>query len=106
MLSVEGIYQNGQVILNEKIDSIQPVKVVVTFLEENITLTNNTLEKLIATLYLNDNITFKQAQHLLNSNWQDTAAILEQQGCQLYYDKDDFDEDLKILSTLDKVKHL
>jgi len=34
MLSVEGIYQNGELVLKEKVESIQPVKVVVTFLEE------------------------------------------------------------------------
>ena len=34
MLSVEGIYQNGELILNEKVDFIQAVKVVVVFLEE------------------------------------------------------------------------
>jgi len=33
MLSVEGIYQNGQVLLKEKVDINQPVKVVVMFLE-------------------------------------------------------------------------
>jgi len=34
MLSIEGIYQNGELVLKEKVESIQPVKVVVTFLEE------------------------------------------------------------------------
>ncbi len=41
----------------------------------------------------------KQAQDLLNhSNWQDTVVFLEQQGCQLYYDKDDLEEDLETLA--------
>jgi predicted HTH domain antitoxin len=106
MLSVEGIYRNGQVILKEKIESNQPVKVLVTFLEENTTHRNNTVEKLVAELYANDNITFKQAQHLLNySNWQDTASILEQYGCQLYYDKDDLEEDLETVSLFDKIEN-
>jgi len=34
MLSIEGIYQNGQVILKEKAKFSQPVKVIVMFLEE------------------------------------------------------------------------
>jgi len=33
MLSIEGIYQNGQVVLKEKIDVNQPIKEVVMFLE-------------------------------------------------------------------------
>ena len=49
-----------------------------------------TTEALVAELYAADSITFKQAQHLLNhTDWQDTVAVLEQHGCQLYYDKDD-----------------
>jgi predicted HTH domain antitoxin len=60
-----------------------------------------TTEALVAELYAADNITFKQAQHLLNHpDWQDTVAVLEQHGCQLYYDKDDFEEDLEISSKL------
>jgi len=105
MLSIEGIYENGQVILKEKAEFNQPVKVVVTFLEENIRY-DNTLEKLVATLYSNDNITFKQAQYLLNhSHWQDTANLLEQYGCQLYYDKEDLAEDLETLSLFDKAEN-
>jgi len=34
MLAIEGIYQNGQVLLPKKIEFNQPVKVIVTFLEE------------------------------------------------------------------------
>ncbi len=59
----------------------------------------NTTEALVAELYAADNITFKQAQLLLNhTDWQDTVAVLEQHGCQLYYDKDDFEEDLETLA--------
>ncbi len=35
MLAVEGVYQNGQVFLREKIELTKPVKVIVTFLEES-----------------------------------------------------------------------
>jgi len=31
MLSIEGIYQNGQVVLKEKVNINQPIKVVVMF---------------------------------------------------------------------------
>ena len=34
MLSVEGIYQENQLILKEKVPFTKPVKVIVTFLEE------------------------------------------------------------------------
>ena len=34
MLSIEGIYDNGQLILNESLEIKRPVKVIVTFLEE------------------------------------------------------------------------
>jgi hypothetical protein len=33
MLSIEGIYKNGEIILEEKPDVSRPVKVIVTFLE-------------------------------------------------------------------------
>ncbi|OQA20378.1 MAG: hypothetical protein BWY64_00212 [bacterium ADurb.Bin363] len=33
MLSIEGIYDNGQLILNESLEIKRPVKVIVTFLE-------------------------------------------------------------------------
>ena len=33
MLSIEGIYENGQLILNETPEMKSPVKVIVTFLE-------------------------------------------------------------------------
>ncbi len=39
MLAVEGIYQNGQLLLHEKVEFTQPIKLIVTFLEET------TLEK-------------------------------------------------------------
>jgi len=96
MLAVEGVYKNGKLLLPTQIQFNHPVKVIVTFLEkENITH-NNKSEKLVAELYSNDNITLKQAQYLLNhSNWEDTVVALEQQGCQLYYDKDDLEEDLE-----------
>ncbi len=34
MLAVGGVYQNGQVLLQEKVEFTQQVKVIVTFLEE------------------------------------------------------------------------
>jgi hypothetical protein len=34
MLAVKGIYQNGQLILEEPVPFIKPVAVIVTFLEE------------------------------------------------------------------------
>ena len=98
MLTIEGIYQNGQLSLSKKVECTQPVKVIVTFLEEQTTLNEEQLEKLVAQLYANDNITFKQAQCLLNhQNWQDTVTILEQQGCQLYYDKEDLETIIALL---------
>ncbi len=117
MLAIEGIYQNGQLRLQEKVELNQPARVIVTFLEEKITHNDNKFsrknfctqkllrekEKLVAELYANDNITFKQAQYLLNhSHWQDTVNVLEQQGCQLYYDKEDLEEDLETLALFDE----
>ena len=34
MLALEGVYQNGQLLLPQKIEFTQPIKVIVTFLEE------------------------------------------------------------------------
>ncbi len=105
MFAIEGIYQNGQLMLQKNFEVTQPARVIVTFLEENITYNDNKLEKLVAELYTNDNITFKQAQSLLShSNWQDTVVVLEQHGCQLYYDKDDLEEDLAALSLFDELE--
>lgn len=102
MLAIEGIYQNGQLSLSEKVEFTQPVKLIVTFLEEQ-TTPNEVTEKLVVKLYIDDNITFKQAQSLLNhQHWQDTATVLEQQGCQLYYDKEDLESDLETLALLDE----
>ncbi len=36
MLVIEGIYQDNQLILNQKVSFSKPVKVIVTFLEEPI----------------------------------------------------------------------
>ncbi len=36
MLAVKGTYQNGRLILNEKIPFTEPVAVIVTFLEEKV----------------------------------------------------------------------
>ncbi len=33
MLSIEGIYKNGEIILEEKLEITRPVKVIVTFLD-------------------------------------------------------------------------
>ena len=80
MLALEGIYQNGQLLLPQKVEVTQPVKVIVTFLEPEKITQNKVTEKLGAEFYINDNITFKPAQSLLNhQNWQDTVTVLEQQ---------------------------
>lgn len=42
MLSIEGIYENGQLILNEAPETKRPVKVIVTFLED---IENSSLKK-------------------------------------------------------------
>jgi len=56
---------------------------------------------LIAELYRADCITFRQARHLLNSqSWEKAAGILEHYGCELYYDRDDFEDDLRSLGSL------
>lgn len=34
MLAVTGTYQNGQITLDERIETTKPIKVVITFLEE------------------------------------------------------------------------
>ncbi|MCK5524157.1 MAG: hypothetical protein KAI83_13585 [Thiomargarita sp.] len=56
MLALSGVYQNGQLLLQEKVELTQPVKVIVTFLEEKRTDNDNKLKKLVAELYANDNI--------------------------------------------------
>jgi len=62
-------------------------------------LSQETVEAMIAELYRNDAITFQEAGELLHTqSWQETAAILEKHGCTLYYDRDDFDHDLDIIS--------
>ncbi|MEN8220500.1 MAG: UPF0175 family protein [Pseudomonadota bacterium] len=62
-------------------------------------LSKPTAEALIAELYAADSITFKQAQRMLNhTNWQETLEVLKQHGCQLYYDRDDFENDLQTLA--------
>ncbi len=61
-------------------------------------LSKKAIEILIAELYRTDCITFKQAQNLLGcSSWEKTADILQKQGCELYYDKDDYEYDLESL---------
>ncbi len=66
-----------------------------------------TVEGSIATLYAEEKITFKQAQGLFNhTDWQETAAVLEQQGCKLYYDENDFEDDLETLKSFeDKIEN-
>jgi hypothetical protein len=34
MLAVTGIYQNGHIILDERVETTKPIKVVITFLED------------------------------------------------------------------------
>ncbi len=34
MLAVKGIYKDGNIILNEKVDTDKPVEVIITFLDE------------------------------------------------------------------------
>jgi predicted HTH domain antitoxin len=61
-------------------------------------LSQETAEALIAELYRADCLTFAQAQSLLHhASWQETARVLKQHGCELYYDRDDFDHDLETL---------
>ena len=62
---------------------------------------NQSNEKLVANLYQAEKITFNQAQKLLQHNsWKETAALLEQHGCVLHYDEDDFVEDLATIHQL------
>jgi predicted HTH domain antitoxin len=62
-------------------------------------LSKPTAEALISELYAADSITFKQAQRMLNhTDWQETVEVLKQHGCQLYYDRDDFENDLQTLA--------
>lgn len=64
-------------------------------------LPNLVKEMLVVELYKADCLTFKQAQQLFNhSSWQETLALLEQQGCSIYYDRDDFAEDLVSCASL------
>jgi predicted HTH domain antitoxin len=64
-------------------------------------LSKNTACALITELYRADRITFGQARILLNcSSWQEAANILENHGCDLYYDRDDFEDDLESLETV------
>jgi hypothetical protein len=35
LLAIKGIYENGQITLDEKISSKKPITVIVTFLEDN-----------------------------------------------------------------------
>lgn len=55
---------------------------------------------LVAELYQTENITFRQAQELLGQSWERTANILEEHGCTLYYDEDDFLDDRKTFENL------
>lgn len=43
MLAVKGIYQNGQLVLQEPIPFTQPVEVIVTFLSESVDADNQLL---------------------------------------------------------------
>lgn len=64
-------------------------------------LSKETIEVVIAELYRNDSITFDEAQNLLScSSWQETSYILEQHGCELYYDSDDFKQDLQTINLI------
>jgi len=64
-------------------------------------LPNVVKELLVVELYKADCLTFTQAQQLLNhSSWQETLALLEQRGCSIYYDRDDFAEDLTSCASL------
>lgn len=106
MIAIEGIYQNGQVFLQEQVDALEPSKVIVTFLEQEPVIHPQQLQ-LITNLYRNGNITLNQAQALLNqATWQQTAQLLEQQGCQLHYDEDDWADDLQTVSSLESSKEL
>ncbi len=101
MIAIEGIYQNGQVLLQEQVNALESSKVIVTFLQEEPVIYHQQLP-LVADLYRNGNISLKQAQALLNqSTWQRTAQLLESHGCQLHYDEDDWADDLQTVLNLD-----
>ncbi|OQY44481.1 MAG: hypothetical protein B6242_12630 [Anaerolineaceae bacterium 4572_78] len=63
-------------------------------------LSAKAIEVLIVELYRVDYITFKQAQRLLNTTWQDTLSIFKKHNCQEYYDSDDFEDDVHTLDSL------
>jgi predicted HTH domain antitoxin len=92
--------------MGEKVEIIilkQPARNEKTVFLAPESISKPTIEDSVAALYTSEKITFKQAQHLLNhTNWQDTVAVLEQHGCQLYYDSDDFEEDLETLAAFEK----
>lgn len=83
-----------------------------TFQQQNVQLlwsqlSQHTIEVLVAELYRAEYITFKQAQQLLNhTNWQETYKVLKEHGCQLYYDVDDFEDDIRTLTALYEIDTL
>ncbi len=55
-------------------------------------------EVLVAGLYRNDRITFRQSQKLLNlKTLGETAKVLKEHGCVLSYDGDEFKRDVEKL---------
>ena len=38
MLAIEGKFEDGKIVLNKEVDSPKSVKVIVTFLDENVTI--------------------------------------------------------------------
>lgn len=45
MIAIEGTYYNGNVELSEIIDTLEPVKVIITFIDENICLPAKSLKR-------------------------------------------------------------
>ncbi len=96
------VTQTGRVELQVPFSSGVHLTILV-FADESVEKPKPTIEESVAALYTSEKITFKQAQDLLNhTNWQDTVTVLEQQGCQLYYDEEDFEEDLESLTVFEK----
>jgi len=92
------VTQTGRVELQVPFSSGVHLTILV-FADESVEKPKPTIEESVAALYTTEKITFKQAQDLLNhTNWQDTVTVLEQQGCQLYYDE----EDLESLTVFEK----
>ena len=45
MIAVKGVYENGEIRLDKRIQTIKPIKVIVTFLDEELTNDSKRLTK-------------------------------------------------------------